>query len=86
MSSKLFAFQLSHLAEPSIEPMSRKYDPQTQTMVWQGGTPAQAPTFKIHCTPLRYAGEEYCEQNGEFHCVTYGNVCPEEGWSCDSTD
>lgn len=81
MSGKLFAFQLSRPAE-STEPMSREYDPQTQTMVWQGGTPAQAPN-KTWCT-TEIGGANWCRIIG-VGCFL-GNACITWGWNCDSND
>jgi hypothetical protein len=85
MSGKIFAFQLARPAE-STEPMSREYDPQTQTIVWQGGTPARA-IGKSYCTPLVEAGWENCETpNYGLSCKTSGAVCPPVGYQCEHAD
>jgi hypothetical protein len=88
MSSKLFAFQLSRPAE-STGPMSREYDPQTQTMVWQGGTLARAegniPNMagKTYCTHLA-GGANWCKIIG-VGCFL-GSACIQDGWNCDAND
>ena len=82
MSSKLFAFQLSRPAESSTEQMSCEYDPQTQTMVWQGGTLARA-SGKNYCSP-EFGGANWCRIIG-VGCFL-GNACITYGWTCDSYD
>lgn len=81
MSSKLFAFQLSRPAEPSTESMSGEYDPQTQTLIWQGGTPAQAMIVGLYCTTL-YGGANSCKIS-VVGCIL-GSACVTDGWNCDS--
>lgn len=65
MSTKLFAFQLSKpLENPSEGSLEGQYDPQTQTMQWQGNTRAQA----AYCTNYYYG-------SGQIHCNAYGDYC-----------
>jgi hypothetical protein len=80
MSSNLFAFQLSRPAESSTESTIREYDPQTQTLIWQGGTPAQALPG-LYCTFL-YGGANMCKIS-VVGCIL-GSACVTDGWNCDS--
>jgi hypothetical protein len=80
MSSKLFAFQLSRPAELT-EPMSREYDPQTQTMVWQGGPSAQGGVY--YCSSL-IGGPSSCTTKGRGAVCFTSQDCVPYGWICDT--
>ena len=81
MSSKLFAFQLAKPATAiSDEPLIGAYDPQTQTMAWQGSNQAYA---SLHCTGSSGSiGNNNCNAYGNY-CSTWGSR-HQYGYWCDS--
>ncbi len=81
MSSKLFAFQVAKPIESGVhETLYTEYDPESQTLIWQGGTRPQA----VWCS-------NYAAWNARPNCNAYGDYCttwgpiiaPNIGYSCD---
>ena len=65
MSSKLFAFQVAQPLEASREEVhTAEYNSQSQTLVWQGNSRAQA----LYCT-------KYSSNYGQDKCNAYGDYC-----------
>ena len=82
MSDKVFAFQVARPLWPvpeNQEARSAQYDPQTQTMQWQGQNHAQA----YFCT-AHHNGWWYCTLEGRGTvCFTSGPRRVTGGYICD---
>ena len=81
MQSKLFAFQVAKpTSSTDDEPLIGLYDPQTQTMMWQGSNQSYA---SLYCTGSSGSvGYNNCNAYGSY-CNTWGSR-HEYGYFCDS--
>jgi hypothetical protein len=84
MSGQIFAFQIARpldAAPGEQESLDAHYDPQTQSMLWQGQTRAQATIFHV-CT-AHHNGLWYCSSDGVY-CSAWGPVRITGGYLCDN--
>ena len=83
MSSQIFAFQIARPLDAAPgEQGSREaqYDPQTQSMLWQGQTRAQAA---IHYCTAHHDAYWNCTSNG-MYCSAWGIIRITGGYVCDN--
>ena len=83
MSGKVFAFQIARPLETAPEEqgsLDAQYDPQTQSMLWQGQTRAQA--VLRYCT-AHHNALQYCSSDN-ISCSAWGKTAITGGYFCDS--
>ena len=84
MSSQIFAFQVARPLDAAPEEQGSReahYDPQTQSMLWQGQTSAQAVIFHV-CTAHHNAYWN-CSSDGTY-CTAGGPIRITGGYVCDN--
>jgi hypothetical protein len=75
MNSKLFAFRVAKpMDNQTEEEATPMYDPQSQTVVWQGGDRPLAVTCTSYIGSTR--GATYCNNNGGRYCTLRGSGGP----------
>ena len=82
MSDRIFAFQIARpldAAPSEQEAREAQYDPQTQSLQWQGQTRAQATI--LYCT-AHHNGYWNCTANG-LACHAWGIIRVTGGYVCD---
>ena len=83
MSSQIFAFQIARPLDAAPEEQGSReaqYDPQTQSMLWQGQTRAQAV---LHECSAHHNGYWNCTSN-DATCSLSGPIRITGGYLCDA--
>ena len=83
MSGKLFAFQIARpldTAPGEQEARDTQYDPQTQSMLWQGRARAQA---YVHYCTAHHNGYWNCTSD-DMNCSLGGPIRITGGYLCDT--
>ena len=83
MSDRIFAFQIARPLDAVPEEQGSRdvqYDPQTQSMLWQGRTRAQAV---LHECSAHHNGYWYCTSINDAYCTYSGPIRITGGYLCD---